>query len=820
MRRSQPYWFILVGLLFILRGLVGQPTIVAQTGNQGPLPAARQLTVSPSNIRLGGANREQQLRITAVHQRGRWDATHYAVMDVADPSVVRLDGTRLIARTDGSTQLTVRVGESQTIVAVEVREMKRFPPLHFVNDMMPLLSKLGCNSGGCHGKQSGQNGFKLSVFGYDPHADFSALVHEGRGRRLFPASPGQSLLVLKATGATPHGGGVRCAPGSLDAQLLTEWVRQGAPLGSGDAATLTDLRIEPTEWISRADADHQALVTAIYSDGSQRDVTSASSYATNADTVAVVEPSGLIHTGKRPGEAAITINYRGLVGAVRLIVPKTSGGSFESPQENNRVDQLVWSKLEKMGLTPSPLCDDATFLRRLHLDVTGTLPDADQVRRFLDDPDPKKRSKEVELVLQSPEYADYWALQWADVLLVDRNQLGDRGAYQFHAWLHEQLSTNRPYDHWVRELILASGNSGTYGPVNFYRALRTSEELTRAVSQAFLGIRMDCAQCHHHPFEKWGQEDFFGLAGFFNGLQRKSVQGDRELVYHRGYQTARMPLSNREVQMRPPDGPVLTKEVAGDPRRFLADWLTRKNNPWFSRVVVNRLWKHFLGRGLVEPEDDLRSTNPAVNEPLLDFLAQQIEDANFDLKQGIRLITNSRVYQLSADTNELNYDDEQNFSHHQLKRLQAEVLLDAICKVTGSVERFPGMPHGVRAIQLWDNRLPSYFLDTFGRSPRESPCQCAKSSDPTMAQALHLMNAPEIDAKIRSRKGRVANLIDSQLSDQQIVDELCLSALGRLPQEKEKVAARKLFQQSSSRREAAEDFLWTLLNSYDFIFVR
>jgi len=803
----------------LLTCLVSPLVAAAERKISPPLRQVRQLTVSPSELELGGTNRQQQLRIVASDDAGEWDATHYADIDVADPTIVRLQDSRLVAVADGHSELIVRLGDARTNVAVQVRGVDRFPPLHFDNDIMPLFSKLGCNSGGCHGKQSGQNGFKLSVFGHDSQADFSALVHEGRGRRLFPAAPTRSLLVQKATGGAPHGGGMRCAADSLDSQMLTEWIRQGAPRGNHDACLLVGLEIEPKELITRGSWDHQALVTAVYSDGSRRDVTASSDYAGNADGVASVDSAGRISTGTLPGEAAITVNYRGLVGAVRLIVPKEAGPPFAKLLANNRTDELVWAKLEKMGLPPSALCDDATFLRRLYLDVIGTLPRVTQVREFLRNADPDKRLKEVERVLQRPEYADFWALQWADVLLVDRDQLGDRGAYQFHTWLHEQFASNRPYDEWVRELILASGDSGRYGPVNFFRALRSPEELTRSVSQAFLGIRMDCAQCHHHPFGKWSQEDFFGLAGFFNGLQRVPTQGGRELIYHRGYQVARLPLSEREIEMRPPGGPPLETPVSGDPRRFLADWLTSKENPWFSRVVANRVWKHFLGRGLVEPEDDLRTTNPAVNEPLLDYLAEYVESCDFDLKQLVRLITNSRVYQLSSAPNDRNYDDVQNFSHHHVTRLQAEVLLDAICQVTGNSEQFPGMPDGVRSIQLWDNRMPSYFLDTFGRSARESPCQCAKSSDPTMAQALHLMNSPEIDAKIKHPAGRVAQLIEAGRSDAEIVDELCLATLGRPAGSKELAAAKQLFDNSRSRRTAVEDFLWTLLNSYEFIFI-
>jgi hypothetical protein len=356
--------------------------------------------------------------------------------------------------------------------------------------------------------------------------------------------------------------------------------------------------------------------------------------------------------------------------------------------------------------------------------------------------------------------------------------------------------------------------------VNFYRAARTTEDATKAVSQAFLGIRLECAQCHHHPFEKWGQDDFYGLAGFFYGLERKSLNRvEGELVFHAGFRATPLPPTNRVVPTRPPGGPVLKSSTEGDPRQALAEWMTGADNPWFARLVVNRLWKHYLGRGLVEPEDDLRSTNPATNEPLLAYLADQLVAQRYDLKAVTRLILESRTYQLSGAPNAVNREDEQNYSHHRSRRLSAEVLLDAICAVTEAPEPFPGRPRGTRAIELWDNRLPSYFLDIFGRSERVSPCECGRSNEPTMAQCLHLMNAPEVERKITSPTGRLARLLRAGAGEEKVVEELCLAALGRPPGEKEKRAARKLFAQGPPE-QAAQDFLWALLNSYDFLFVQ
>lgn len=778
----------------------------------------RALRVAPEYVRLDPSNPRQQLLVTAETSAGQLiDVTHDCQLTLSDQAVAVVEGSSLRGVAVGRTELSVRHGSITVSVPVEY-DANESATVHFENDIVPLFSKLRCNGSGCHGKQSGQNGFRLSVFGFDPSADYNALVKEGRGRRVFPASPDRSLLWLKATGLMPHGGGRRTDPDSLDSELLRRWITQGMPWGEAGSATLSNIEVEPLERIMKPDSNQQTLVTAVYSDGRRRDVTHATTYTSNAAAIADVDAAGRISTGQTPGEAAVTVNYMGQVGVTRILVPRpTAAGPFPETPVHNPIDEFVWKKLRKLGITPSELADDTTFLRRLYIDAIGTLPTPGEVQVFLDDSRPDKRRHAIDAVLERSEFADYWALKWSDILLVNSENLGERGAYEFHRWLRQQVAANRPYDQWVRELLTASGNSGKHGPVNFYRAMRTPQDLTKTVSQAFLGIRLDCAQCHHHPFEKWAQEDFYGLAGYFNGIELKKLSGNREFVFHKGHQPAKMPLTGDVVPTRPLDGEPLAA-IEGDPRVPLARWMTAVDNPWFARLVANRLWKHYLGRGLVEPEDDLRSTNPPTNEPLLDYLTQQVVASNFDLKEVMRTILNSRVYQLSSQPNATNFKDQQNFSHHLVKRLPAEVLLDAISQVTASPEQFPGMPHGTRSIQLWDNRLPSYFLDTFGRSERESPCECAKSSEPTMSQALHLMNAPEIDAKIADVQGRVALLLSRKTDQRQIVSELCLAALGRPPSDKERIIAGQLFAQEEPR-QAAEDFLWTLLNSYEFLFI-
>jgi hypothetical protein len=794
---------------------------LAMPARAGDLPELQSLRIEPAEVHLHGSNRVQQLLITGVSQAGQAiDVTRLCDLSSSDPNIASVSGSRVQGVRDGKVTIEARLGKWSATVPASVHDFASYPPIHFANDVAPLFSKLGCNSGGCHGKASGQNGFRLSVFGFDPQADYDALVKEARGRRVFPAAPAQSLLLLKPTGTMAHGGGRRIEVGSPDYVVLHEWLRQGMPVGSAEAPRLVELRVRPAERVLGLKADQQILATAVYADRCERDVTVAASYTSNALHVAAVDGHGRVHTGNVPGEAAITVHYMGQVAVVRFQVPRPGAPNpYPTLPVNNPIDAFAWARLRTMGILPSEPAGDTAFLRRVYLDAIGTLPRPEEVRAFIADTAPRKRERCIDRLLERPEYADYWALRWADVLQVNRDKLGDRGAFEMHRWLRAQMAGNRPYDQWVRELLTAAGSSARVGPVNFYRASATAEELTRSVSQAFLGIRLECAQCHHHPFEKWGQEDFYALAGFFNALERKKVAGDEEVLYQLGYRAMAMPMSSRTVPARPPAGPALPDKVDGDPRPFLAAWMTKADNPWFARLAVNRLWKHYLGRGLVEPEDDLRSTNPATNEALLDFLARTLVEKKYDLKAVARLILNSRLYQLSSVPNATNRDDEQHYSHYRVKRLPAEVLLDALSAVTGTPESFPGRARGTRAIELWDNRMPSYFLDIFGRSERLGPCECGRSSEPTMAQCLHLTNAPEVVHKIADPTGRVARLLNEKKSQDEIVDDLCLAALGRPAGDRERQVAAKLFG-AGSPREAAQDFMWALLNSHEFLFVR
>ncbi|MBT4694772.1 MAG: DUF1553 domain-containing protein [Planctomycetaceae bacterium] len=783
----------------------------------------KSIDVEPSTIVITGGNRQTQMLITGRRQDGTAvDLTHQAQISIANTQIANLSESLVLGLQEGQTALLVSVEGFTTSIPVIVRGYREYPAISFEGDIIPLLSKRHCNSGGCHGRQGGQNGFQLSVFGFDPITDYEALTRQSRGRRVFPAAIEQSLIYSKATGLVAHGGGARMKVDSQDAELLREWINQGFPWGGNETPTVAHIDVTPKTRSMTSRTLQQLRVVATYSDGSIRDVTRAAAYTTNMEVIADCNTKGVIETGKIAGEAAITISYMGKVDVARVVIPQAGTGKTIRPEwfsNQNEIDNLAWNKWEQLRINPSARCDDATFIRRLLIKTTGTLPSSGRVQSFLADDSTNKRATAIEEALVSEDYINYWTQRWSDIMMINSKTIGGRSAYTFHRWIRKQIQENRPYDDWVYDVIIATGNTGNVGPANFYRSQRTPEDVTKAISQAFLGIRMDCAQCHHHPFEKWGQADFYGLAGFFNGIQRVKLDENRELIYHPGHQSISIPVINQSVKTQPLAGKPTTADATTDPRPELAAWVTSPQNPFFARLVANRIWKHLMGRGLVEPEDDFRETNPPTNPELLDHLAGILIENEFDLRNFMRKILNSHVFQLSSSPSESNHTDNQAYSHYLVRRLPAEVMLDAICRVTGVPEKYAGHPQGTRAIELWDNQLPSYFLDTFGRSLRESPCECGSSGDPTIAQALHLLNAREIEQKLQAPDGRVTALSRGSLNNADLVNEISLATFGRPPNSKELKIGIELLR-DKDRRQGIEDFMWVMLNSYDFLFVK
>jgi hypothetical protein len=706
--------------------------------------------------------------------------------------------------------------------SVQAQENRRADarPYHFENDITPLLSRFGCNSAGCHGSAEGQNGFKLSVFGSDPLLDYNALVKESRGRRVFAPAPEASLVLAKASGSMAHGGGIRIPPGTTEYETLRGWIAAGAPIGDPRAPRVVAIRVEPRERQLGKNGRQQLRVIARDSAGRETNVTHLARFQSNNDALASVDALGLVSAGDVPGEAAIMAAYMGQVDVFRVLIPRPDSiGAYPHVAEINFIDRHVNAKLKKLNIIPSPPCDDAEFLRRVQLDIIGTLPTPAEARRFLSDKDPSRRARLVDALLQRREYADYWALKWADLLRVDRAVLGHKRAYAYYRWIRESLAANKPFDQFAHELVTAEGPLDQVGPANFFKVVSKPGEEASLLSQVFLGVRIACAECHHHPFDRWSQTDYYGMQGFFAPVTVKSAPGLGEYALASGDPVTRHPRTGAIVTAHALDIPMPEKSPGGDRRAVLARWMTRPDNPWFARNLANRLWAHFLGRGLVEPVDDMRATNPPTNPELLDALADKLVQNHFDVKQLIRAITASGAYQRSSRPSATNGQDEQNYSRALFRRVDAEVLLDMINQTTGLPEDFHGWPSGYRAIQLWDNQVPHYFLRVFGRPVRATACECERNTMPNVSQVLHLLNAPEIHAKLTHEGGIIARLTRATKDDASLVDELYLTFYCRWPDARERsVALAHLRRDPSTKRRAAEDLAWSLLNSLEFLF--
>lgn len=777
------------------------------------------IRVSPAQIKTQTPEASEQLLVSALEANGlSHDATREAKYAVVPADVAQVSSAgKLVPLKDGTAEVVVTVGNQTAKVPLLVQGIATPPPVSFQRDVIPILSKSGCNAGGCHGKAEGQNGFKLSVFGYDPVADYHALVSEGRGRRIFPASPDNSLLLLKGTALMPHGGGQKIDPGSRWHQVMRRWVFEGANLDEQVLHPTVRIQVEPTEVTLLPRGVQQLRVTAIDDEGNARCVTTEAGFQSNSDSIAGVDGDGQILATEVPGEAAILVRYMGHVAVCRVTRPHDSP-TFARPPERNFIDRLVWDKLTKLHVSPSPAADDATYIRRVYLDTIGTLPTAAEAKQFLQDNSPDKRKQLVERLLERAEYSDYWAQRWSDILQVDKDTITPQGAVAMSRWVRKQVSQNVPYDRFVQSVLTAQGSTLNESPAAFFQVQADPEKTARAVSQLFLGVRIECAQCHHHPFERWDQPDYYALAGFFSGIERRALPQGAVKIVSKGGDDLKHPRSGKVIPAAGLGAPPATFTPGSDRRRALAEWATNPQNPYFTKAIANRIWAHYMGRGLVEPVDDLRATNPASNEPLLDALAEHMIAVKYDMKAFTRTILDSQAYQLSSQTLPTNRMDEQNYSHAAWKPIPAEVLLDAISQATAVPEDFNGWPKGYRAIQIWDNKLPSHFLETFGRPTRQTVCSCERGTEPSIAQALHLMNSPVTMQKVQDREGMAARLAQSELPPEKIVDELYLTTLSRMPSDAERQVMVGPFAEVKDRREATEDVLWTLLNLKEFVF--
>jgi hypothetical protein len=832
-------WAVLLATLF-----------VAATGTRAAAadidPAAvKGFAVHPEKVALTGADEAAQLVVTATLIDGRLaDLTSDAAFAVADgKSAVVLAGGRVLPRDNGATEIVVTFGGKSVRVPLAVKGMGENLPLNFTNQVVPVFTKLGCNSGGCHGKLAGQNGFRLSLLGFEPDLDFTTLVKEGRGRRLFPANPDASLFLMKATGRAPHGGGKKMDPDSDEYKLVRRWIAAGMPWGDEKDPKVTKITVFPDHRVLPRGGKQQFAVYAHYTSGAVEDISRRAQYECNDTEIATVDERGLVRTLDMSGEAAVMARYQGMVAVFRATVPlgvKTPDWTFA---EQTVVDKFTAQKWKELGLVPSDLCGDEAFIRRAYVDVTGTLPTPKEVLAFVADKDAAKREKLIDRLVDSPEYAYYFANKWADILRVKRRQEQQRakGTFAFHEWIRERVASDTPYDEFVRAIVTSSGDERKAPPTVWYKEIDKPEQFVDDIGQVFLGQRLACAQCHHHPYEKWSQDDYWGLAAFYGRVGRKEVQvphanpnqqdGRVQVIYTRAVGNVTNKRTQKPAEPKALDAdPMAGLSADVDPREKLVDWMTAPGNPYFARTVANRYWAHFFGRGIVDPLDDMRITNPPSNPELLDALAKNLVENKYSLKALIKTICKSRTYQLSSAPNEFNKHDKQTYARYYPRRLQAEVLLDALCQVTDSPTRFNGLPGDrnapTRAIMLPDESFGSYFLDVFGRPQRISACECERVSEANLAAVLHLLNSDEVQGKITRGGGRADALAGAadKRSDEDKLTELFLWAFARKPSKDDMTTAlahlkkMELTRGAAGKKIAYENILWALVNTKEFVF--
>jgi Protein of unknown function (DUF1549)/Protein of unknown function (DUF1553)/Bacterial Ig-like domain/Bacterial Ig-like domain (group 2) len=799
------------------------PGTGAATGRRPPSEHNATLVrvvLEPSNPLIFGAHLTQTLIVTGKYTDGSLrDLTRQASFTSSDPAVATVDPSGTVkAIKNGMAWITAKVGRLSARQAIRVQLADQKRAISFVNDIAPIFARLGCSNSNCHGALNGQNGFKLSLFGYEPETDYKAVVEASEGRRINLAEPAKSLILLKPTQSVSHGGGKRFGLGSPEYNALKEWIEAGAPAGSSKESKMVRLEVIPRERVLlSADAMQQLVVLAHYVDGTTADVTRRVRYQSNDDSIATVSADGLV-AAKRSGEAAILVRSLDQVTAASIgVVLSPPVRSYPSVPRHNFIDELVFSKLKRLNIVPSDLSTDEEFLRRAHLDLIGVLPTAEEARKFLASRAPNKRVQLVDELLERPEYADFWGLYWSDRLSNSRQFLYEKGTFFFQQWLREAMEQNLPYDQFARDLITATGGLYEVAPTSYYPLMKKAEEMATTTSQVFLGVSLECARCHDHPFEKWKQDDFLGLAAFFAQVRHKNrIRQNERVLYLDPKRELTHPKHKQPVVPKFLGGQPVKVEPGRDRREVLADWMTAPSNPFFAKAIVNRLWKHFMGRGLVDPVDDFRVTNPPTNEALLAALAEDFIRHKYDLKHLFRAIVGSRVYQLSAQPNGTNKEEKQFYSRFYLKRLNAEELLDGICRVTEVPEKFPGFHLGLRATQLPDPKVPSYFLDVFDRATRETVCERKQTT--SVMQVMHLVSGDTINQKIRAENGLIERLIKSGKSSGEIIEELYLSTLSRFPKKDEAQLAQQGVSQARSPREGYEDLLWALLNSKEFLF--
>lgn len=792
----------------------------ARANNQAV--AAGQIEVYPPKIELSTRADEQAVVVRARRADGvTQDLTRQVKLTVADPSIASVQHGVLRPGSDGATQLIVEHGDQRVAIPVTVTNAGKARPISFRLDVLPVFAKAGCNNGSCHGSARGQDGFNLSLFGYDPVGDHKRITTEQPGRRINLADTERSLLLTKSIGAVPHTGGKLFEKDHAFYHTMKGWLDAGAPDDPEGVATVTGIEVYPQDIVLEGDGSQQITVRANYSDGSDRDITDLAVLMTSNETSAKIGDDGVIKAGQR-GEAFVMARFDAhTVGTPVIVVPKGSAKGYPEKLDGaNYIDTHLNAKLKKMRIVPSELANDATFARRVHIDIVGQLPTIETINAFAADKDPGKRAKLVDRLLKDDSFADIWAMKWAERLQIrSSNQtISPKSAVLYYEWLRDQIVKDRPMNDVVYDLIASTGGTFEQPQTNYYELERNTLKLSENVVQTFIGARMQCAQCHNHPFDRWTQDDYYGFTAFFSQVGRKNGDDPREkVIFNRNSGDVKHPLDGRVMAPTYLGGDVATIPKNKDRRVVLASWLTSTQNRPFNRNLANFVWEHFLGRGITHPIDDVRISNPPVNAELLDSLADRLVETDYDIKQLVRDITASHAYQRSTRVNDSNATDMTNFSRAQPRRIRAEILLDCITQVTQTEDDFRGLPPGARAVQIIDGNTSTYFLTTFGRASRETVCSCEVVMEPNLSQALHLINGNTTNNKIRS--GRlVRNLLEQGKTPPQVVEHLYLTALSRKPTEVELERVMKLVESSEKQNEALDDVFWALLNSKEFIF--
>lgn len=791
-----------------------------QVAAAGQGDVATRINVYPENVSLTTTRDYQSIVVQAVYpDRTTKDVTSQATLTSAQPDVARVDGRFLRPAADGETVLSVSFEEHQKEIPVTVQRAGEDRPASFRLDVMPVFMKAGCNTGSCHGSARGQDRFRLSLFGFDPEGDYYRITREQIGRRINLAVPRDSMLVQKPLGVVPHSGGERFKPDSAFCATLVEWLENGTPKDSEDIAKPLAMNLMPAELVLTSEgASHQLTARAGYSDGTDRDVTSLAVFLSNNEICAEVSPEGLI-TPKRRGEAFVLARFNEFSVVTQVIVvPNDPSFVFPEIPFNNYIDELVQEKWKKLRITPSELCSDEKFLRRVFIDLVGRLPDRETYDAFLADTSDDKRARLVDELLTRKEFVELWVMYWAEQLQMrSGNDFSYKSMLLYYNWLKEKISNDVPFDQMVRELLASSGGTFRNPATNYFQRETDTLKTAENVAQVFMGIRTQCAQCHNHPFDRWTMDDYYGFAAFFPQIGRKNSEDPRErIIFDNGSGEVTHPVTNQSAKPRFLGGD--TPDLTGKARRIaMAEWLASSENEFFARNLANRLWAHFAGIGIVEPVDDVRVSNPPSNPELLNALTARLIEYKYDTKKLVRDICLSRTYQLATKTNETNAQDSRNFSHATIRRIRSEVLLDCITQVTETRNKFAGLPLGARAVQIADGNVSSYFLSTFGRAKRETPCSCEVVAEPSLSQALNLLNGGVVHDKIPEGKV-VSGMIEKSLPPESIIEDLYIRCLTRKPTEDETGRLMAMIGTPETQGEVLQDLFWALLNAKEFAF--